>query len=61
MDKFISEHFYRKNIEVYCGGNGKDIYQGTVIACADSVLTLQGGDKLTFINVNKIISFWEKK
>jgi len=57
MDKFISEHLYRKEIEVYCGGN--DIYSGTVIACADGVLTLQTETKLTFINIRKIISIWE--
>jgi len=58
MDKFISEHFYRKKIEVYCGG--KDVYKGVVIACADKVLTLQTeNNKLTFINIKKIISLWE--
>lgn len=58
MDKFISEHFYRKEIEVYCGGS--DIYSGKVIACADGVLSLQTEGKLTFINIAKIISLWEK-
>ncbi|MHA1131030.1 MAG: MM0924 family protein [Candidatus Helarchaeota archaeon] len=61
MDKFISEHFYQKTIEVYCGGNGKDVYHGRVLACADGVLTLQAEGKLTFINIDKIISLWEKK
>lgn len=59
MDKFISEHFYQKTIEVYCG-NERDIYHGRVIACADGVLTLQAEGKLTFINIKKIISLWEK-
>ena len=58
MDKFISEHFYKKPIEVYCGGT--DLYHGTVLACADGVLTLQAEGKLTFINIKKIISLWEK-
>ncbi|HUX98197.1 MAG TPA: MM0924 family protein [Candidatus Deferrimicrobium sp.] len=58
MDKFISEHLYRKQIEVYCGGN--DIYKGTVIACADKVLTLQTEGKMTFINIDRIVSIWEK-
>ena len=57
MDKFISEHLYNKEIEVYCGGN--DIYRGAVIACADNVLTLQSESKLTFLNIKKIISIWE--
>ncbi|TFG04891.1 MAG: hypothetical protein EU536_03600 [Promethearchaeota archaeon] len=58
IDKFISEHMYRKEIEVYCGGS--DVYRGKVIACADEVLTLQTDAKLTFINTTKIISLWEK-
>lgn len=58
MDKFISEHFYRKEIEVYLGE--KDVYSGKVIACADGVLTLQKEGKLTFINIHKIKSMWEK-
>lgn len=58
MDKFISEHMYKKEIEVYCGGS--DIYRGKVIACADKVLTLQAEGKLTFINIKKIVSLWEK-
>ncbi len=57
MDKFISEHLYRKKIEVYCGG--KDVYRGTVLACADGVLTLQTENKLTFLNIKRIISIWE--
>ncbi|MHA1266439.1 MAG: MM0924 family protein [Candidatus Helarchaeota archaeon] len=58
MDKFISEHMYRKEIEVYCGAS--DVYKGKVVACADGVLTLQSNGKLTFINIKKIISLWEK-
>ncbi len=58
MDKFISEHFYRKELEVYCGQS--DVYSGKVIACADGVLSLQADGKLTFINIKRIISLWEK-
>ena len=58
MDKFISEHFYKKNIEVYCGD--KDVFSGTVIACADGVLSLQTKEKLTFISIPHIKALWEK-
>ncbi|MHA1145507.1 MAG: MM0924 family protein [Candidatus Helarchaeota archaeon] len=59
MDKFISEHMYQKEIEVYLGE--KDVFSGKVIACADGVLTLSKNDKLTFINIGMIKCLWEKK
>jgi hypothetical protein len=31
MDKFISEHLYAKEIEVYFGGNGSQRLRGKVV------------------------------
>jgi len=58
LDKFISEHMFQKKVEVYMGE--KDVFSGTVIACADGVLTLEKDGKLTFININLIKCLWEK-
>ncbi|MHA1784139.1 MAG: MM0924 family protein [Candidatus Helarchaeota archaeon] len=60
LDKFISEHYINRNIEVYMVT--KDTLSGKVIANADGVLTLQNESrKLTFIDVTKIVCLWEKE
>lgn len=59
LDKFISEHYINKNVEVYM--ITKDTFSGKVLANADGVLTLQTERDLTFIDVTKVVCLWEKK
>lgn len=57
MENFITGHLLGKNVDVYCGGSDK--FKGTVVACADGVLTLETKKGLyTHIAINKIIAIW---
>jgi hypothetical protein len=56
MQCFVVEHYLDKAIDVYCGG--PDIFNGTVEACADNVLTLKNDGKFTHIAIDKIIAVW---
>jgi hypothetical protein len=62
LSKFISEHYINENVDVYCGPPSN--FSGTVIACADDVLTLETEDEgekyLTHIAINKIIAIWKQ-
>jgi hypothetical protein len=59
MENFITGHLLGKNADVYCGGDDK--FKGTVIACADGVLTLETKKGLfTHIAINKIIAIWAR-
>lgn len=56
MQCFVVEHYLDKAIDVYCGE--PDIFNGTVEACADNVLTLKNEGKFTHIAIDKIIAVW---
>ena len=56
MQSFIVEHYLNKDVDVYCGG--PDVFRGSVVACADNVLTLSSEGKLTHIAIDKIIALW---
>jgi len=58
VQSFIVEHYYQKEVDVYCGT--QDVFSGKVAACADGVLTLEKDGKYTHVAVNKIIAMWEK-
>jgi hypothetical protein len=59
MENFITGHLLGKSVDVYCGGSDK--FKGTVVACADSVLTLETKKGLyTHIAINKIIAVWAR-
>jgi len=60
MEKFISEHLLKYEVDVYCGG--ADNFSGKVVACADGVLTLETQkDIYTHIATDKIIAIWAKR
>lgn len=59
MDKFISEHLYDKEIEVYFGGNGNQRLQGKVVGSADGVLVLENEGRRDYVNIEKVIAAWE--
>jgi len=60
MENFITGHLLGKNVDVYCGGSDK--FKGTIVACADGVLTLETKKGLyTHIAINKIIAIWTAK
>jgi hypothetical protein len=56
MQSFIVEHYFNKDVDVYCGG--PDVFRGNIEACADNVLTLKNEGKLTHIAIDKIIALW---
>ncbi|MHA1309956.1 MAG: MM0924 family protein [Candidatus Helarchaeota archaeon] len=58
IDKFISEHYINKEIEIYLGKN--EILSGTVVSCIDQVLTLLKDGKYTFVSIHHIKCLWEK-
>ena len=59
MENFITGHLLGKNVDVYCGGDDK--FKGSVVACADGVLTLETRKGLyTHIAINKIIAVWAR-
>jgi len=60
MENFITGHLLGKNVDVYCGGDDK--FKGTVVACADGVLTLETKKGLyTHIAIAKIVAIWAEK
>lgn len=59
MDKFISEHLYQKEIEVYFGGGEKERLRGMVVGSADGVLVLENNGRRDFVNIEKVIAAWE--
>ena len=59
LDKTISEHFIDKTIEVYFGGRPNETITGKVVGSADGVVVLEHDQRRDFINVGKIVAFWE--
>ncbi|MGZ4865267.1 MAG: MM0924 family protein [Halobacteriota archaeon] len=59
LDKTISEHFINKTIEVYFGGRPNDTITGNVVGSADGVIVLEHDQRRDFINVGKVVAFWE--
>ncbi|HOT07414.1 MAG: hypothetical protein A4E45_00320 [Methanosaeta sp. PtaB.Bin039] len=59
LDKFISEHLYNKDIEVYFGGGPRERLAGKVVGSADGVLVLEHDGRHDFVSVDKIIAAWE--
>ena len=59
MDKFISEHLYDKEVEVYFGGGGKERLRGKVVGSADGVLVLEYEGRRDYINLEKVLAAWE--
>jgi len=59
MDKFVSEHLYAKEIEVYFGGNENQRLRGKVVGSADGVLVLENEGRRDYVNIEKVIAAWE--
>ncbi|MHC1631043.1 MAG: MM0924 family protein [Methanotrichaceae archaeon] len=59
MDKFISEHLYNKDIEVYFGGKGNERLCGKVVGSADGVLVLEKDGRRDYINLERVLTAWE--
>lgn len=59
MDKFVSEHLYAKEIEVYFGGNENQRLRGKVVGSADGVLVLESEGRRDYVNIEKVIAAWE--
>jgi hypothetical protein len=59
MDKFISEHLIRKEVEVDIGK--EYTFKGRVIASADGVLTILHDNNYLFINTSQILWIKETK
>jgi hypothetical protein len=59
MDKFISEHPYNKEVEVYFGGRGDERLRGTVVGSADCVLVLENRGRRDYINLERVLAAWE--
>ena len=60
MENFITGHLLGKNVDVYCGCDDK--FKGTVVACADGVLTLETKKGLyTHVAIGKIVAIWAEK
>jgi hypothetical protein len=59
MDKFVSEHLYAKEIEVYFGGNENQRLRGKVVGSADGVLVLESEGRRDYVNIDKVIAAWE--
>jgi hypothetical protein len=59
LDKFMSEHLYGKNIEVYFGGDEKERLKGKLVGSADGVVVLENNDRRDYINVEKVVAVWE--
>jgi hypothetical protein len=59
LDKTISEHFIDKTIEVYFGGRPNETITGKVVGSADGVVVLEHDHRRDFINVGRIVAFWE--
>ena len=59
MDKFISEHLYKKEIEVCFGGSANERLKGRVVGSADGVLVLEAGEGRDYINLERVLAAWE--
>jgi hypothetical protein len=59
LDKTISEHFINKTIEVYFGGRPNETITGKVVGSADGVIVLEHDQRRDFINVERVVAFWE--
>jgi hypothetical protein len=59
LDKFISEHLFNKNIEVYFGGGPGERLQGKVVGSADGVVVLEHKGRLDYINIERVLAVWE--
>ena len=59
LDKFVSEHLYQKEIEVYFGGDDDQRLRGKVVGSADGVLVLEHKGRRDYINIDKVIAAWE--
>jgi hypothetical protein len=59
LDKFMSEHLYGKDIEVYFGGNEEERLRGKLVGSADGVIVLEYNGRRDYVNVEKILAVWE--
>ena len=59
MDKFMSEHLYQKEIEVYFGGGPNERLRGKVVGSADGVLVLENDERRDYVNIEKVLAAWE--
>ncbi len=59
MDKFISEHLYSKEIEVYFGGSANERLSGKVVGSADGVLVLEKDGRRDYVNLERVLAAWE--
>jgi hypothetical protein len=59
MDKFVSEHLWNKEIEVYFGTGKADRLKGKVVGSADGVLVLENNGRRDYINIDKVLAAWE--
>lgn len=59
LDKFMSEHLFDKNIEVYFGGDEKERMQGKLVGSADGVIVLEHNGRRDYVNVEKVVAAWE--
>ena len=59
MDKFISEHLYNKDVEVFFGGDSNQRLRGKVVGSADGVLVLESKGRRDYVNIEKVIAAWE--
>jgi len=59
MDKFISEHLYSKDIEVYFGGSANERLSGKVVGSADGVLVLEKDGRRDYVNLERVLAAWE--
>jgi len=59
LDKFMSEHLYNKEIELYFGGGPGERLRGRLVGSADGVLVLEYNGRRDYVNVEKVIAAWE--
>jgi len=59
MGKFVSEHLYNKEVEVYFGGRGNERISGRVVGSADGVLVLEKEGRRDYINLERVLAAWE--
>ncbi len=59
MDKFVSEHLYSKEIEVYFGGSANERLSGKVVGSADGVLVLENDGRRDYVNLERVLAAWE--
>ena len=59
MDKFMSEHLYQKEVEVYFGGGSNERLRGKVVGSADGVLVLESSGRRDYVNIERVLAAWE--